>query len=100
MDQGTAEAIRTGTLFLRIVTPFYFIVSTKLITDGILRGAQKMNDFMIATFSDLILRVALAYIFSSIFGVIGIWCAWPVGWTIGTALSLWFYQKEHRALTQ
>lgn len=100
MDQGTAEAIRTGTLFLRIVTPFYFIVSTKLITDGILRGAQKMNDFMIATFSDLILRVALAYIFSSIFGVIGIWCAWPVGWTIGTALSLWFYQKEHRVLTQ
>ena len=100
MDQGTAEAIRTGTLFLRIVTPFYFIVSTKLITDGILRGAQKMNAFMIATFSDLILRVALAYIFSSIFGVIGIWCAWPVGWTIGTVLSLWFYKKEHRALTQ
>lgn len=94
MDQGSTEAIRTGTLFLRIVTPFYVVVATKLITDGILRGAQKMNAFMAATFSDLILRVVLAYILSGLFGVIGIWSAWPVGWMIGTLLSIWFYKQE------
>lgn len=97
MDQGSAEAIRTGTLFLRIVTPFYVVVATKLITDGILRGAQKMNAFMAATFSDLILRVVLAYILSGLFDVIGIWCAWPVGWMIGTLLSIWFYVKMNKA---
>ncbi len=99
MDQGSAEAIRTGTLFLRIVTPFYVVVATKLITDGILRGAQKMNAFMAATFSDLILRVVLAYILSGLFGVIGIWSAWPVGWMIGTLLSIWFYKQEKIAYT-
>lgn len=97
MDQGSAEAIRTGTLFLRIVTPFYVVVATKLITDGILRGAQKMNAFMAATFSDLILRVMLAYILAGLFGVIGIWSAWPVGWIIGTLLSIWFYVKLNKA---
>lgn len=30
-------------------------------------------------------------IFAKLFGSVGIWCSWPVGWTIGTALSLIFY---------
>lgn len=93
MDQGTAEAIQAGAMFLRIVSPFYLVVSTKLIADGVLRGAQAMREFMIATFTDLILRVALAYILSGIYGVNGIWCAWPVGWTIGTLVSVWFYRR-------
>ena len=49
-----------------------------------------MAPFMISTFSDLILRVVLAFIFSSMWGVIGIWMSWPVGWMIGTAASLLF----------
>ncbi len=91
MDEGTAEAIQAGTQFLRIVSPFYLVVSTKLIADGLLRGAQAMRQFMISTFTDLILRVILVYILSGIYGVIGIWCAWPVGWCIGTMVSVWFY---------
>lgn len=93
MDNGTAEAIQAGTQFLRIVSPFYLVVSTKLIADGVLRGAQAMRQFMTATFTDLILRVVLVYIFSSIYGVIGIWCAWPVGWCIGTVVSVRFYRR-------
>ncbi|MDY4971247.1 MAG: MATE family efflux transporter [Lachnospiraceae bacterium] len=93
MDQGTAEAIQAGTQFLRIVSPFYPVVSTKLIADGVLRGAQAMRQFMAATFTDLILRVALVYVLSGIYGVIGIWCAWPVGWFIGTLVSICFYRK-------
>ena len=59
---------------------------------GILRGCGLMVRFMIATFSDLILRVAIAIVLSSTaLGSTGIWLAWPVGWTIGTGLSLVFY---------
>lgn len=96
MDHGTAEAIRTGTQFLRIVTPFYLVVSTKLIADGVLRGAQAMVSFMAATFTDLILRVVLAYILAACYGVVGIWCAWPVGWVIGTFVSVVFYRRLKR----
>ncbi|MGN0984441.1 MAG: MATE family efflux transporter, partial [Gemmiger sp.] len=51
-----------------------------------------MGRFMVDTFSDLILRVVLAIVFSGIWGARGIWCAWPVGWSVGTVLSLIFYR--------
>lgn len=89
----SALALASGVQFLYIVAPFYFIVSVKLVADGILRGAGRMKQFMAATFTDLFLRVALAEILAGQVGYIGIWCAWPIGWTIATALSVGFYRK-------
>ena len=93
MSEESAMALDTGMKFLNIVAPFYFVVCLKLVTDGLRRGSGAMASFMIATFSDLILRVALGYILSVPFGSTGIWMSWPVGWAIGTALSLAFYAK-------
>lgn len=92
MDQPTQKALATGMIFLRILAPFYFVVSAKLISDGILRGSGMMGKFMIGTFADLILRVVLAIIFSkTMLMETGIWCAWPVGWSIATIISLIFF---------
>ena len=53
-----------------------------------------MKNFMIATFTDLILRVLLAFCFSkTALGATGIWCAWPIGWCVATVLSIYFYKK-------
>ena len=92
MDEPTETAILTGITYLKILSPFYFIVSAKLVADGILRGAGMMNKFMIATFTDLILRVVMAAVFSKTpLGATGIWCAWPVGWCVATVLSIVSY---------
>ncbi len=92
IEQPTELAIKTGMNYLRILSPFYFIVSLKLVADGILRGAGRMKSFMIATFSDLLLRVVLAAVLSSTkLGATGIWCAWPIGWSIATAISVTFF---------
>ena len=93
MDSPGGEAMNVGIQFLRIVAPFYFVVSAKLVTDGVLRGSGMMRQFMIATFSDLILRVVLAKQLSGMLGSVGIWLAWPIGWVVGTGLSLLFYRK-------
>lgn len=93
MDRPSDTALNTGIQFLRIVAPFYFIVSAKLVADGILRGAGLMKQFMTGTFTDLILRVILAVLFSKQFGALGIWFAWPIGWTIAMVLSVLFYRK-------
>ena len=94
MDAPTDAAVRTGVEFLRILSPFYFVVSAKLAADGVLRGAGLMRAFMIATFTDLILRVVLAILLSRTgLGSTGIWCAWPIGWVVATALSLLFYRN-------
>ena len=91
-DTASAMATETGLLFLRIVAPFYFVVSAKLVADGVLRGCAMMGRFMVATFTDLILRVALAIFLSgTALGSTGIWLAWPIGWAVGAAVSLVFY---------
>lgn len=93
MDQPSESALLSGGLFLKIVSPFYFVISVKLVADGILRGAGLMKQFMITTFTDLILRVVLAFVFSSQWGYIGIWCSWPIGWSIATVLSIYYYRN-------
>ena len=88
------DAMHTGLMLLRIVSPFYFVISAKLVSDGVLRGAGLMGPFMVGTFTDLILRVLLAVFLSGTqLGATGIWCAWPVGWTISAILSIFFYSR-------
>lgn len=94
LEDATAEAASAGLAFLRIVSPFYFVIAVKFVADGILRGAGKMNCFMISTFTDLILRVTLAFLFSATaLGSTGIWCAWPFGWTTASVLSILYTKK-------
>jgi len=106
MEESTDTAVQTGVMFLKVVAPFYMVIAAKLTSDGILRGAGLMGRFMAATFTDLILRVALAFILSRSFGATGIWAAWPIGWFISTVLSVSFYisafakDTKHRAFTE
>ncbi len=99
MDSDSSTALMTGQQFLWILSPFYFVVSAKLAADGILRGTSAMKPFVIATFTDLILRVILAFALSAWFcSPLGIWSAWPIGWTIAMTLSLLFYRRQCRNL--
>lgn len=100
MEKSSAKALATGRQFLWILSPFYFAVSTKLVADGILRGISAMRQFMAATFTDLILRVVLAFVLSAQTGsAVGIWCAWPIGWTTAMVLSLLFYRSAWRGMS-
>ena len=92
LDNPTGRAMQVGLQFLRVLAPFYVVVSAKLVSDGILRGAGLMRQFMTATFLDLILRVVLAKALSGPFGPLGIWTAWPIGWTIAMVFSVAFYR--------
>lgn len=101
MEEGGGLAMDTGVEFLRIVAPFYVIIAMKLASDGMLRGSGSMKEFMVATFSDLILRVALAFVLAELLGgVIGVWLSWPIGWIVGTALSLYYNRTVSKRLEQ
>ena len=99
MEKPTGGAMKAGMEFLKIVSPFYFIISVKLLADGLLRGSSAMIGFMVSTFTDLILRVILAYVFAGIFGSTGIWMSWPVGWSISAVISLLFYRYTWKQLS-
>ena len=93
LDDVSGAALKTGLTFLRVISPFYFVIAAKLVADGVLRGSGMMRQFMIATFTDLILRVALAEVLAlTPLGTTGIWMAWPCGWCVSAALSIIFYR--------
>ena len=93
MDSQSTVALDTGRVFLKIVSPFYFVIALKLTADGVLRGAGAMRQFMICTFTDLILRVILAFILSVPLGSTGIWLSWPLGWGVGAVMSYGYYRS-------
>ena len=92
LNNPNGTAMQVGVEILRIIAPFYITVAAKLATDGVLRGLGKMNRFMAATFTDLLLRVILAFVLSKHLGATGIWLSWPIGWSAATVLSLIFYK--------
>lgn len=98
MNSPTGEVIETGVVFLRTVAPFYVLLAVKLSSDGLLRGCGKMGRFMATTLSDLFLRVSLAVVFANAMGIRGTWLAWPVGWIVGTGLSVVFYRTTIRPM--
>lgn len=94
LDDAGGKAMEAGIEILKILSPFYFVVSAKLVADGVLRGCGLMKQFMTATLTDLLLRVLLAKVLSVPFGTLGIWSAWPIGWIVGMILSIIFYRKR------
>ena len=96
MNAPSVLAVESGLQLLRVVAPFYFVVSVKLAADGVLRGAEMMRAFMVSTLTDLVLRVALAVFLSGGMGTLGVWSAWPIGWCVATGLSLLFYLRKFK----
>lgn len=92
-EDMTDLALSAGRDFLRIVAPFYVIGAIKLICDGVLRGGGAMGQFLCATFTDLLLRVILAFTLVSVIPSLeyrAIWVSWPAGWIVATVLSVIF----------
>lgn len=98
LRSGSAEAMRAGMQFFRIVMPFYLFVAVKIACDGTLRGLGAMRELLIGTFVDISLRVGCGFLFASLWGSIGIWAAWPFGWVTGTILSLVFTERKLRLI--
>ncbi len=93
MNDSGREALAIGIRFLVIVAPFYLVIAVKIISDSVLRGTGKMVYFMLATFTDLFLRVLLAYILSGTWETTGIWMSWPIGWVISAIMSFVFCMR-------
>lgn len=102
--------ISIGMEYLLIVAPFYPLVGVKNCCDSVLRGGGAMGPFMVTTFADLLLRVILAYVLVPIMGFAGVCYAYPMGWVIGTSISIVFYicdvwvpkyirQAKHRGIS-
>jgi len=84
--------IAVGSQYLAIIAPFYFAFTLMFITNGLIRGA---GEAMVPMFSTLVamwvVRVPAAVLFSSLWGVVGVWWAMPTGWVFGVIISQIYY---------
>ncbi len=92
INDPTDYAVQSGFEFLKMVSPFYFVITVKFALDSIFRGLGKVNYFMVSTFTDLIIRAVLVVIFSALIGKpFGIWLSWPIGWILGTGVAVFLF---------
>ncbi len=87
-NTANEAAAQAGRSFLITVSPFFTAVGLKFSADGVLRGGGNIKAFMVTTFSDLVLRVAFAFVLKPAFDASGIWMSWPVGWIISGVMSV------------
>lgn len=93
-EKLTDVAIEYSRQFLIIVSAFLPVVAVKIVSDGAVRGCGGNVGFTISTFTDLLLRVALVYILTSVgWGFSGVCWAWTIGWSVSTVLSIVFYSR-------
>lgn len=91
LEKPTAESINAGATLVRGVCIFYVCVGIKIVLDGLLRGSGAIWLFTITTFSDLIIRTILAFVFNPFIGYVGVPISWDIGWVIGMTFSIVFY---------
>ncbi len=93
-DNITPIVKSVGKEYLLIVAPFYPLVGLKNCCDSVLRGGGAMGAFMVTTLADLMLRVGLAFVLVPAIGFAGVCYAYPIGWVLGTALSVILYLSK------
>lgn len=84
--------IKYGAEYLKILMPFYPILTLMFTYCGVLRGMRKVLVTMVAMISaQCILRVLFSIIFNNIFGGSAIYYSFPVGWSAGAAIVMCYY---------
>jgi putative MATE family efflux protein len=90
-----SSVIDVGASYLRIVGPFYFVISMMFITNSVLRGAGDAIFPMISSILSLwLIRIPIAYVLSRKLGTDGIWWAIPAAWSFGFIITSVYYRSE------
>lgn len=86
-SDGSAKAISSGVECTRVVGLFYVLFGFMNVTNGVLRGAGSMIQFMLSSLGSLGIRVLIAYSFAGIINEMAVWIASPIGWFTAFAFA-------------
>lgn len=85
------DVIKEGVRYLRIEGSFYLGIGCLFLLYGLYRAIGKPAMSLVLTIISLGTRVLLAYILSSIVGVVGIWWSVPIGWFLADLFGFGYY---------
>lgn len=88
LKQGSeGSAMSYGLKYMQTVSVFYVLMGFMFVGNGLLRGAGDMGAFMLSSMSNLLVRVATAYLLARYIGSSAIWWSIPTGWAVGSVFS-------------
>ena len=86
------ETISIAVSFLRVVAPFYLIGGGMYIYMEAMRGLGEVVIPMAGSFTELIAKVAAAFVLSRQLSYQKLWFAWPIGWILSfVRLAVYYY---------
>ena len=91
-SDSSVEALAVGTGYLSFTAWFTVLLGWKTCTDAVLRGSGDVLVFTLANLTNLVIRVAAAFILAPIIGVRAIWYVVPVGWLANFLISFIRYR--------
>ena len=92
------EILAEGVRYLRVVGLFYCGIGCLFLLYGLYRALKRPGMSVVLTIISLGMRVALAYLLSGPFGVVGIWASIPIGWFLADLVGLIYYWKRKSVL--
>lgn len=92
------DVIKEGVRYLRIEGSFYLGIGCLFLLYGLYRAIGKPAMSLVLTIISLGTRVLLAYILSSIVGVVGIWLSVPIGWFLADLFGFGYYILNKKKL--
>ena len=88
----TPAVIRSGTVYLKCIMPFYFLFSVMFCLNNAMRGAgDSLFPMLDVVFSLILVRVPAVYWFANHYGPDYMYYGVGVGWTVGFTLSVVYY---------
>lgn len=106
IDESEAGVIHYGTLFLRMISPFYIMCCLNQIYGGALRGAGEARTSMVVMLGSFVLfRQIYLFVVSNYVSntVVAISLGYPLGWLLCSILMFVFYKrvfKDERLLRE
>ena len=93
-----AEVIAFGTLFIRLVSPFYLLCTINQIYSGALRGVGDTKATMIIMLFSFVLfrQLYLFTVYRFIGGIVPVSLGYPAGWIMCSAIILVYYYRFAR----
>ncbi len=98
-NEHDMQVITEGAFYLRTMSVFYFLGSCMYAAQGFFRGMGRLFVSFFSSFSQILLRIVISYLFAPKFGMLAICAATIVGWGFmflfqGTLTIQYFYKSK------
>ena len=91
IDKSNTNILANAVQMVRIEACFLWALGLIWLVNSCLRGMGHIKPTFISSIVELVAKIGLSILLSSVFGAIGIWFAAPIGWVLGLIPGCAFY---------